>query len=58
MAYREAMRLLRKDDTEAETHMTQYLKDIEVLYQLGEEDPLPERFRTKKTAPKTEDDDE
>lgn len=45
MAYREAMRLLRKEEQGAETHMSRYLKDIEMLYQLAEEEPLPDSFR-------------
>ena len=36
--------MLRRDSPGPETHMSRYLEDIEALYQLGENDPLPERL--------------
>jgi len=59
-AYREAMDVLRREDNGPDTHMSRYLEDIEVLFQLGEKEALPERLRKqiperKKPTPDAED---
>lgn len=45
-SYLETLRLLRREDAGAETPVSRYLEDIEALYHLGENQPLPPSLRT------------